>query len=295
MTGYGQSSFKTDTLEISVQIRTVNSKNFDLSLQIPDLFASKESEVKAWLNQELQRGRIYCQIKYRSVGDPVIPPINKQMVQHYFEQLKEISDQLGVSADAELLRMVLDFPDIRQTEEKDEAELEAQCRASWPKLDEHLRQALSNCLDFREHEGKAMQEKISDYIGQIQNLLEQAREVEKERIPHIRKRLELHMQDFRNAADFDPTRFEQELLYYSERLDVTEEQDRLEAHLRHFMETVSRKNRKPKGKRLNFIAQEIGREVNTMGSKANYAPLQHLVVSMKEEVEKIKEQVLNIV
>lgn len=295
MTGYGQASYQSDELDLTVTLRTVNSKNLDINIQLPELFADEESALKRLFAEKLQRGRVHCQVKYKNTSELVVPPLDADKVEQYFQDLKAVADKLGVKADTQLLEIALAMPDVRQSEEEEDEARKALYEARWPILKEKIEEALAACLAFREQEGEALFRKIDGYIRRIADLRTQALAVEKERMPHIREKIRRHIQGFTEESHFDPARFEQELVYYSERLDVTEELDRLETHLRHFGDTAAAPADKPKGKRLNFIAQEIGREINTLGAKANYAPLQHLVIEMKEELDKIKEQILNIV
>ncbi len=295
MTGYGTSSLKTDVLEVEVIIRTVNSKGFDLNLSLSERFRGYEGKLKNRLSDLLQRGRIQCQIKYKKWDELPVPPIDQALLKTYFDELKAAATSVGVMADAELLKIALVMPDVRQTKEEAEDELEAQTERLWNTLAQQIEVALQKCLDFRVREGEELAQKLQEYLEVIAVQLLEAKKLETQRIPRIRQKLQKHMKEFVEHENFDPTRFEQELLYYAERLDVTEEQDRLEAHVQHFRETMANPDTTLKGKRLGFIAQEIGREINTMGSKANFAPLQHLVVNMKEALEKIKEQVLNVV
>lgn len=295
MTGYGQVHYQSDELDFTVTLRTVNSKNLDLNLQLPELFSEAESQLKSLFAEKLQRGRVHCQVKYKNTTALAVPPLDAEKVARYFQDLKAVADQLNVRADSQLLELALGMPDVRQSEEEDDQIRKARYQAQWPALQASIQEALEACLAFRQREGEALFRKMNGYIQRIADLRAQALKVEQERLPRIRQKIRRHMQGFTEESHFDAARFEQELIYYSERLDVTEELDRLETHLRHFTDTATASAPKPKGKRLNFIAQEIGREINTLGAKANYAPLQHIVIVMKEELDKIKEQVMNIV
>ncbi|MGF1533421.1 MAG: YicC/YloC family endoribonuclease [Bernardetiaceae bacterium] len=293
MTGYGESSLKTENTEVRVTIRTINSKGLDISLQVPERFLGRESSIKAILSQNLNRGRVQCQVRFRTLDAPVQLPYDPELVKYYFHELKKLAHTLGIKSHAQLLNKVLEMPQVRQLPDEntpDEAETE-----DWYILKEQLETAIWQCLAFRSAEGLQLEEKIAEYLSSIQKINTQIRSLEKERLPLIRQRLQRHLQNYLEEHTADPIRFEQELIYYSEKLDITEEQDRLEAHCKYFLKIMRADSDAPKGKQLGFLAQEIGREINTLGSKANYATIQHLVVQMKEELEKIKEQLLNIV
>ncbi|MEM6298155.1 MAG: YicC/YloC family endoribonuclease, partial [Bacteroidota bacterium] len=234
MTGYGTSSLKTDTLEVEVTIRTVNSKGFDLNLSLSERFRAQEGKLKSRLADTLQRGRIQCQVKYKKLDELPVPPINQALLKTYFDELKAAAANVGVSSDADLFQLALTMPEVRQVASHSEDEMEAQTAILWKSIQEQAEIALQKCLDFRVREGKELAQKLQEYLEVIAEQLLEAKKLEAERIPKIRQKLEKHMKEFVEHENFEAKRFEQELLYYAERLDVTEEQDRLEAHLQHF-------------------------------------------------------------
>lgn len=287
MTGYGLSKSETENLEITVEIKSLNSKFLDLNLRVPKEYSDRELEIRSLLNATLERGKITLTIDVQQKGE-VKPKvvINKELVRQYYQDLKETAEYIGAETN-DLLKIALQLPKAVDTgsEIVDNSE-------EWAKMSGVLKEAIGKCEEFRMAEGKALQEKMEEYIEKIKKLLIRVNEGDPERIANIRTRIRNHFNEYNLSEHVEENRFEQELVYYIEKLDISEEKVRLGKHLDYFLETMSLKD--GNGKKLGFISQEIGREINTIGSKANDAGIQRFVVEMKEELEKIKEQSLNI-
>ena len=280
MTGFGKHVVQLPTKKITVEIKSLNSKSIDLNARMPSAYREKELELRKLIANSLQRGKVDFSLYIEITGDETSAQVNESAVKHYMKQLKSIAD----GDDLRLLEMALRFPDAMRTDKEDidDKEYEAIVAA--------LQGALSEITKFRSEEGNVLEKDFMDRIGSLKDLLEQVLEMDPERQGTIRERLEKAVQDIKQ--DVDANRFEQELIYYLEKYDITEEKVRLANHLDYFIKTIQSDD--SNGKKLGFISQEIGREINTIGSKANYAPMQQLVVQMKDELEKIKEQMLNV-
>ncbi|MFD0796062.1 YicC/YloC family endoribonuclease [Maribacter chungangensis] len=280
MTGFGKSVIQLPAKKITIEIKSLNSKSIDLNARMPSSYREKELEVRKIIANSLQRGKVDFNLYIEVTGDETSAQVNETAVRQYMKQLKSIAD----GDDLKLLEMALRFPDAMKTEKEDidEEEFSAILKA--------LDAALKEINLFRSEEGSVLEKDFLDRIVALKGLLVQVLEMDPDRQSTIRERLEKAVQDIK--ADVDANRFEQELIYYLEKYDITEEKVRLENHLDYFQKTL--KSDDSNGKKLAFIAQEIGREINTIGSKANYAPMQQLVVQMKDELEKIKEQMLNV-
>lgn len=280
MTGFGKSVIQLPAKKITIEIKSLNSKSIDLNARMPSSYREKELEVRKIIANSLQRGKVDFNLYIEVTGDETSAQVNETAVRQYMKQLKSIAD----GDDLKLLEMALRFPDAMKTEKEDidEEEFFAILKA--------LDAALKEINLFRSEEGSVLEKDFLDRIVALKGLLVQVLEMDPDRQSTIRERLEKAVQDIK--ADVDANRFEQELIYYLEKYDITEEKVRLENHLDYFQKTL--KSDDSNGKKLAFIAQEIGREINTIGSKANYAPMQQLVVQMKDELEKIKEQMLNV-
>ena len=280
MTGYGKHSIQLPSKKITVELKSLNSKNLDLMARLPQMYREYELEFRKLISDTLMRGKIDFSLSVEFTGKDSSSEINKPVVMKYIEELREIAS----GDDLKLLELALRMPDTLTTDKDgiDENELKA--------IREALQNALKAIVDFRLTEGKVLEQ---DFIGRIQKiavLLAEVEQMDKARLETIRERLDKAVADLK--TEVDQNRFEQELMYYLEKYDITEEKVRLGNHLNYFKETLNTKD--SNGKKLGFICQEIGREINTIGSKANYAPMQQLVVQMKDELEKIKEQMLNV-
>ena len=279
MTGFGKSVFSLPDKHISIEIKSLNSKSIDINTRIPLVYREKELEFRKLIAEQLLRGKVDFSIFVENIGNQTPSTINQNIVKSYIEQMRSIVDGEPV----ELLKMAVRMPDALQnsTESISEEELAA--------IMSHIQLAITDLQAFRTQEGKVLERDFVLRIGNIEQLLQEVEALDGERLSLIRERLEKAVADIKNV---DANRFEQELIFYLEKLDITEEKIRLRKHLDYFLETLHSDD--SNGRKLSFIAQEIGREVNTLGSKANFAHIQQLVVQMKDELEKIKEQVLNV-
>ncbi|MGA1977229.1 MAG: YicC/YloC family endoribonuclease [Bacteroidales bacterium] len=286
MTGFGRSMAETREKKISVEIKSLNSKSLDLNIRLPWLYKEKESEIRNLVSQKLDRGKIDLTVSFDIIDSEIIPVINKNVVKSYFSHLKEISDELGIKAGEQLLSAVLRLPDALKTGNPDLAEDE------WTLVREKIIDALQKLDEYRIEEGKSIEADMVRCTVKIGNLLNGIGQFEEERIRKIREKLNSALAENMGQDKIDNNRFEQEIIFYLEKLDINEEKVRLKKHCEYFLEKIS--SLPPNGKILNFISQEMGREINTIGSKANDASIQKLVVMMKDELEKIKEQTLNV-
>lgn len=287
MTGFGKVTVETESKKIVIEIKSLNSKQLDLSMRLPNLYREKEMEIRSMVHDRLDRGKVDMLIAFEQIGKGKGVAVNTMAVEQYFSQMLEIAGRLGFEPERNgLLHSVMHFPDtIQEIEESlDEDE--------WQTLRKGINQALDEVDKFRIQEGKALLADISHRVELIRSLSEQVPRFEGARIEAIREKLEEKMREWADVKNVDQNRLEQEIVYYIEKLDITEEKVRLANHCRYFFETVE-KDEAP-GRKIGFIAQEMGREINTLGSKANDHNLQKLVVQMKDELEKIKEQSLNV-
>ncbi len=280
MTGFGKHVVQLPTKKITVELKSLNSKSLDLNARMPSAYREKELELRKIIAYSLERGKIDFGLFIELTGDETSVMVNEGMVRQYMKQLKSIAD----GDDLRLLEMALRMPDVMKTEREDIDEEE------YNQILLALKEALIEINKFRSEEGQVLERDFLDRIKVLEGLLEKVLLMDPERTATIRERLEKAVKDIK--AEVDANRFEQELIYYLEKYDITEEKVRLTNHLDYFAKTL--KSADSNGKKLGFITQEIGREINTIGSKANYAPMQQLVVQMKDELEKIKEQMLNV-
>ncbi len=280
MTGFGKHVVQLPTKKITVEIKSLNSKSIDLNARMPSAYREKELEIRKLIANSLQRGKVDFSLYVELTGDETSAQVNEVAVKQYMKQLKSIAD----GDDLRLLEMALRFPDAMRTDKEDIDDEE------YATILEALDGALLEINKFRSEEGSVLEKDFLQRIEAMQRLLKKVMEMDPERQATIRERLEKAIEDIK--ADLDANRFEQELIYYLEKYDITEEKVRLSNHLDYFEKTLQSDD--SNGKKLGFISQEIGREINTIGSKANYAPMQQLVVQMKDELEKIKEQMLNV-
>ncbi|MGW8121298.1 YicC/YloC family endoribonuclease [Roseivirga echinicomitans] len=289
MTGYGLSKAQKGAMQVSVEIRSLNSKFLDAQIRLPRHLQDKELEIRNMLNSELVRGKVAVSIEMSSDDTEASKQeVNHALFKSYYNEYDRLASDVGAEK-ADLFRLALHSPEVMSGSGINEDLVEQQ----WQFTKENLIAAIVHCNEFREQEGAKLQAELESYIKNIGDYLNEIKGVEGERLVSIRERIEGHQKDLVGSDQFDVNRFEQEMIYFIEKLDVSEEFVRLNAHLDYFLEILKETN--SQGKKLNFISQEIGREINTIGSKANYAPMQRSVVCMKDELEKIKEQLLNII
>lgn len=286
MTGYGKAVAMYQDRKICVEIRSLNGKSMDLSTRIAPQFKSHEMEIRSLLTNRLERGKVDFTLWVEQSATLDTPAINVAVMQGYMEQIKSISEQSGVAMPENLFEVLLRMPEVIARKEVYEVSDE-----EWTATLEAVNKALDELVDFRAQEGVALYKKFISNIENITLLLATVEPYEKERIEKIRQRIAESLEKL-SIVDYDKNRFEQELIYYIEKLDVNEEKQRLTNHLHYFVETMDTGS--GQGKKLGFIAQEMGREINTLGSKSNHAEMQNIVVKMKDELEQIKEQVLNV-
>lgn len=282
MTGFGKTTKQLSNKKITVEIKTLNSKGLDLNVKMPSMYKEKELHLRNILSKQLLRGKIDFNLYVENTNNTCSSSINNNVIEKYIEQLKNIEPTANRT---ELIKIAMQLPDVIKTE-KEEINDE-----DWREIEAIIKKAVTNNIDFRQNEGKSLQNDFYLRIANITNLLEEIKVIENERIERIKNKLKLAIEELKTAVD--ENRFEQELIYYLEKLDITEEKVRLTNHLNYFIETME-DNTIAKGRKLGFITQEIGREINTMGSKANHAKMQKIVIKMKDELEKIKEQILNV-
>ncbi|MVN92080.1 YicC family protein [Mucilaginibacter sp. HME9299] len=286
MTGYGIASHDSGSTKYTVEIKSLNSKFLELSLRIPKAFSEKEFQLRTECNKQIERGKVNLSINVEQSGSTVkAAGIDANLLKHYYQQLKAVSAELGEDS-GNLMQLALGLPEVVKYTEDTITDEE------WKMVEGAFKQALANFQQFRLDEGNVLQQEVTNRIGVILNNLEQVELEDPKRIPAIRERLNQFLAEAVGGENVDHNRFEQELIYYIDKLDVTEEKVRLKTHCQYFLETLESPD--ANGKKLGFISQEIGREINTLGSKANDANMQKLVVGMKEELEKIKEQLLNV-
>ncbi len=287
MTGFGFGRAENENYSLNVEIRCVNSKSLDAHFRLPKIFSDKEMDIRNMLAQGLERGKVVFQIEMQSkLESKSQTSINKPLLKTYFTLLTDAATELEAST-TELFKMALQMPDVIQYNENEEETAE-----NWLLLQKATMQAIATCNDFRNDEGKSLEEKFISYLRKIQELLKKIDEHDPKRLLNIKTKIENKLIEIAKDEKFDKNRFEQEMIYYIEKLDIAEEKVRLGTHLNYFLEVLN--SEENQGRKLNFISQEIGREINTIGSKANDAAIQKYVVEMKEELEKIKEQALNI-
>ncbi len=283
MTGYGKSVLQLPTKKVTIEIKSLNSKNLDLNTRIPSYYKEKELTVRKKLASSLVRGKVDFSIYVEMTADETSTTVNKGVVKEYMEQLRNIV-QTGSSDDVELLQMAIKMPDALKTE-REELDVE-----EWKQIENHIEVAVKEIVQYRKDEAKSLEEDFQQRIENIKTALEEVKKLDGDRIDHVKERLQKALTDLKVEAD--ENRFEQELIYYLEKLDINEEKVRLANHLDYFLQQLATAD--SNGKKLGFIVQEIGREINTTGSKANFAPIQKIVIQMKDELEKIKEQILNV-
>ena len=286
MTGFGKATVAYKEKKINVEVKSLNSKTLDLSTRIAPLYREKEMEIRQFIAKNLERGKIDFSIWIEKDVVADATPINMALVENYYQQIKKISAQTGISEPADWYATLLRLPDV--TTKTDVEELTDE---EWKAAQQAIDEAVNHLIEFRRQEGAALQKKFTEKVDNIQALLASIEPYEKSRVEKIKTNIVNGLQQIPNV-EYDKNRLEQELIYYIEKLDISEEKQRLSNHLKYFRETMNEEGHGV-GKKLGFIAQEMGREINTTGSKSNQAEMQNIVVKMKDELEQIKEQVLN--
>jgi uncharacterized protein (TIGR00255 family) len=286
MTGFGKSQVDLPGRIITLEIRSLNNKQLDLSFRAPSVYREKEMTARSLIAQRLERGKVDVNINVESKNDQPVMSINKNIALQYFEQLKDLAASIPENRNSDLLSILVRMPDVLKSEKEEFSEEE------WILISRALSEALDEVDKFRLNEGLILHDDFVFRIERILGFLKDIEPLENVRIAYIRNKFEMHLQEIAQDKSFDQNRLEQELIYYFEKLDITEEKLRLKKHCEYFVLTLD--EQESPGKKLGFITQEIGREINTLGSKANDAQIQMIVVQMKDELEKIKEQLANI-
>jgi TIGR00255 family protein len=286
MTGYGKAVVTYKEKKINVEVKSLNSKSLDLSARIAPLYREKEMEIRRLLAQKLERGKVDFSLWVEKESTVDATPINAALVENYYKQIKAISASTGIPEPEDWFTTLLRLPDVTA-----KTEVEVLDDEEWEIAQQAINEAIEKLTEFRKQEGAALQKKFTEKIDNIANLLKSIEPFEKSRVPKIREKIIDGLKQI-PEVDYDKNRLEQELIYYIEKLDINEEKQRLTNHLKYFHETMKESGHGV-GKKLGFIAQEMGREINTTGSKSNQAEMQNIVVKMKDELEQIKEQVLN--
>ncbi|MBP6374227.1 MAG: YicC family protein [Flavobacterium sp.] len=281
MTGFGKASLQLAAKKITVEVKSLNSKGLDLNVRIPSVYREMELGLRNEVAARLERGKIDLAVYIELTGEQTSTKINVPIVQAYMQQMKAVLPQAD---ETELMKMAVRMPDALKTEREEIDEND------WLEIQKVIQEALANIAQFRVDEGASLEKEFTLRIGNIRRYMQEALALDPERVQAIKDRLQSAIAELQ--VQVDENRFEQELIYYLEKLDITEEKVRLTNHLDYFIETLQ--GAEANGRKLGFITQEMGREINTMGSKANHATMQKLVVQMKDELEKIKEQVLNV-
>ena len=285
MTGFGKATTELSKRKVTVEIKSLNSKQLDLSVRMPNLYKENEMSIRNLLSRELERGKVDFLIYVENIGNETPNQINQNLLEGYYKQIKDSADKLGIETPTDWFQTLLRLPDVLKYEAQ-EADAE-----EWDAVLKVIKEAIKQLIDFRKQEGAMLQKLFEEKIGNITTLLYEIEPHEVERVEKVKTRITEALQKIEDF-DYDKNRFEQEMIYYIEKLDINEEKSRLTNHLSYFLETM--KSGSGQGKKLGFISQEMGREINTMGSKSNHAEMQQIVVRMKDELEQIKEQVLNV-
>ena len=286
MTGFGKAEFEVNNKKITIEIKSLNSKQIDINTRTPALYREKDIIIRKAIAEKLVRGKVDFNIYVENLGDETNSKINEPILKGYYNQLNEISKDLGLAVDHSTLQAAMRLPDVVKTEYETLDETE------WETIYTNILAALDDINGFRAKEGKALETDISGNVENISKLLKQVEPFEKQRIEALKVRLTDNLEALKMNGSVDENRFEQELIFYLEKLDINEEKVRLANHCEYFFETA--KQNGSSGKKLGFISQEIGREINTIGSKANETNIQRIVVQMKDHLERVKEQLLNV-
>ncbi len=284
MTGFGKAQGIIDKKKINVEIRSLNSKQADINTRLPHRYKERDLDIRSIIGNELKRGKMECFINYENLSEESSSTINIGVVNGYLNQLKA----LGKDVDGDLLSIAMRLPEVMVTRKEDLQKEEAEG------VIQLVKEAVSELKNYREQEGAVLEKELVSYVQNIENLLEQVKEFEEGRITNIKERITKHLEELVEKENILNDRLEQELIFYVEKLDITEEKVRLKANCQYYIEIIQEEGKDLKGKKLGFISQEIGREINTLGSKANDSSIQKIVVQMKDELEKIKEQTLNV-
>ena len=285
MTGFGKAEVKLKQLYLNIEIRSLNSKFLDLNIKTPSIFKEIDLSIRSIIKDEVKRGKVELTLHYEKTSEEQNISFNKEQVLNYYNQIKTLKTELNDKSESDILAQVLKLPDIIQ-------HYKEELKGSDQKI--ILKGILEACVElnkFRSKEGESLGKIISNYVKNIQSQIKEIEKFEKERLPEIKTKLNKAIDELQLKDKIDNKRLEQEIIYYSEKIDITEEKVRLNEHCNYFLKTL---NEKQSGKKLGFISQEMGREINTLGSKAHNLSIQKIVVNMKDELEKIKEQVLNI-
>ena len=285
MTGFGKAEANFQGKKIIVEVKALNSKSLDLSTRIAPIYREKDIQIRQTIAAKLIRGKVDFSLWTERDTTPEAIPVNATLAEQYYKQLRTMTQNMGMPEPADWLTLLLRMPDVMSRTETEELTEE-----EWNVVQQVMDEALQHLIDFRKQEGAALQHKFAEKLDNIQRLLTDIEPYEKGRVEKIRARIIDGLQAI-PEVDYDKNRLEQELIYYIEKLDISEEKQRLNNHLKYFRETME--SEEAQGKKLGFIAQEMGREINTTGSKSNQAEMQNIVVMMKDELEQIKEQVLN--
>ena len=286
MTGYGKSTVTYNDKKIIVEIKSLNSKALDVSARIAPLYREKEMEIRNMISKSLERGKVDFSLWIEKEASDAATPINAALLQNYYSQIKNISETCNIPLPSDWFATLLRMPDVLTKVDMQVLEDE-----EWKVAKGAVEEAINALVNFRKQEGAALEKKFNEKIDNIERLLASIEPFEKERVARIREKITDALEKT-ISVDYDKNRLEQELIYYIEKLDINEEKQRLANHLKYFRETMAGGH--GQGKKLGFIAQEMGREINTTGSKSNHAEMQNIVVQMKDELEQIKEQVLNV-
>ena len=286
MTGYGKAVVAYKEKKIHVEIKSLNSKALDLFTRVASPYREKEIEIRQMLAQAVVRGKVDFMIWIERDAAAEITPINGAAVEHYYKEIKAVAEKTGIPEPTDWFQILLRLPDVTVKNELETLEAE-----EWDTVKQAVAEAVSQLNDFRNQEGGALKKTFEEKIDNIQHLLESIEPYEQSRVEKIRSRITEGLRQI-PEAEYDKNRLEQELIYYIEKLDISEEKQRLKNHLDYFRQTLNEPT--SQGKKLGFIAQEMGREINTTGSKSNQAEMQNIVVKMKDELEQIKEQILNV-
>ncbi|MBM6888775.1 YicC family protein [Bacteroides caecigallinarum] len=286
MTGYGKSTVTYNDKKIIVEIKSLNSKALDISARIAPLYREKEMEIRNMISKSLERGKVDFSLWIEKEASDAATPINAALLQNYYTQIKNISETCNIPLPSDWFATLLRMPDVLT-----KVDIQVLEDEEWEVARGAVEEAINGLVNFRKQEGAALEKKFTEKIDNIERLLASIEPYEKERVARIREKITDALEKT-ISVDYDKNRLEQELIYYIEKLDINEEKQRLTNHLKYFRETMAGGH--GQGKKLGFIAQEMGREINTTGSKSNHAEMQNIVVQMKDELEQIKEQVLNV-
>jgi uncharacterized protein (TIGR00255 family) len=292
MTGFGTATVEANGLSATAEVKTLNSKFLDIFCRLPRSYSDREIEVRNLLTQQLERGKVEFNLTVSRAAElrPAVT-VNRPLVTAYLNDLRETANAAGLgTSDDELFRVAMTMPNVLLTDSASNADT---AQEDWGLIQQAVNDAIARCGEFRNQEGASLEGKFREYIQTITDRLADVETQDVQRIPAVRERLRSNIADLLGNEEFDRNRFEQELVYYVEKFDISEEKVRLKNHLSYFLDVLA--TEEANGKKLNFIAQEIGREINTIGSKANDAVIQRFVVQMKDELEKIKEQTMNVI